>query len=450
MPAEGHAASGRRVAVVGGGWAGLSAAVRAVDAGHTVTLFEMAPQLGGRARRVVHDGIVLDNGQHILIGAYRDTLALMRRVGADPDRLLKRLPLALVDSSGTGLRLPPGPPILAFVRAVFAQRAWSLRERLGLLAAAVRWRWAGFECDEELSVAQLTRGLSASVRQSLIEPLCVAALNTPADRASARVFLRVLRDALFSGPGSADLLLPRADLSRLLPHPAADWLAARGVDIRLTARVTALERETGAWRVDGKAFDGVVLACSAHEAARLTSPLAADWAAVASAFQYEPIITVVVRSHDTRLPQAMTALAADDLAPAQFVFDLGAIDGGGPRDGLFAFVVSGARRWSELGLAATAEATLNQASHTFAAGTWRHTPQVLRTYAERRATFLCTPGLRRPGSQIAPGLSAAGDYVAGPYPATLEGAVRSGAAAVDALAFNAAQPAQTALRGARR
>ena len=146
----------------------------------------------------------------------------------------------------------------------------------------------------------------------------------------------------------------------------------------------------------------------------------------------------------------MTALAADDVAPAQFVFDLGAIDGGGPRDGLFAFVISGARRWSELGLAATAEATLNQASRTFAAGTWRHTPQVLRTYAERRATFLCTPGLLRPGSQIAPGLSAAGDYVAGPYPATLEGAVRSGAAAVDALAFNAAQPAKTALRGARR
>jgi predicted NAD/FAD-binding protein len=211
----------RRIAVIGGGWAGIAAAVAATEAGHQITLFEMAPQLGGRARRVDHsDDLPLDNGQHILIGAYRDTLSLMRRVGADPDMLLRRLPLALIGPDGSGLRLPAGGPTLAFTRAVLGRHGWSLGERIGLLAAAGGWRLKGFEASAQASVEDLTRGLSARVRQTLIEPLCVAALNTPAHLASAGVFLRVLRDALFSGPGSADMLLPRVPLSALLPEPA--------------------------------------------------------------------------------------------------------------------------------------------------------------------------------------------------------------------------------------
>ena len=110
------AADRLRVAVVGGGWAGLAAAVRATALGHQVTLFEMAPQLGGRARSVTHGGLTLDNGQHILIGAYRDTLALMRQVGVDPDAVLHREPLTLRYPDGSGLRLPAGPALLAFAR----------------------------------------------------------------------------------------------------------------------------------------------------------------------------------------------------------------------------------------------------------------------------------------------------------------------------------------------
>ncbi|MFN6996374.1 MAG: phytoene dehydrogenase, partial [Aquincola tertiaricarbonis] len=98
----------------------------------------------------------------------------------------------------------------------------------------------------------------------------------------------------------------------------------------------------------------------------------------------------------------------------------------------FAFVISGARDWAALGLEATAEATLLQAQAAFAPGTWPVVPTVLRTLAERRATFLCTPGLDRPPAAVAPGLWAAGDYVEGPYPATLEGAVRAGQAALAA------------------
>ena len=108
------------VAVVGAGWAGLAAAVRAREAGHAVTLFEMAAQLGGRARSVDIEGHALDNGQHILIGAYQRTLALMRTVGADPQALLTRLPLTLLYPDGRGLRLPPGPALPGFVRGVLS------------------------------------------------------------------------------------------------------------------------------------------------------------------------------------------------------------------------------------------------------------------------------------------------------------------------------------------
>jgi squalene-associated FAD-dependent desaturase len=423
------------LAVVGGGWAGLAAAVRATEAGHAVTLFEMAAHPGGRAREVMHDGVPLDNGQHILIGAYRETLALMRTVGADPDALLERRPLVLVDPAGRGLRLPPGPAVPAFVRGVLAARHWPWRSRLALLRAALRWRLQGFRAAPRATVDDLTGGLPPEVRASLIEPLCVAALNTPAAQASAQVFLRVLRDALFGGPGAADLLLPRVSLGALLPEPAARWLSAQGASLHWGTRVRTLKPVSGTrgWQVDGEPFDAVVLACSATEAARLTASMAPGWSSLAAAFDYEPIVTVYVASPGSRLAQPMTALHPSDRHPAQFAFDLGALDRSGARDGLFAFVISGARNWLDRGLDTTTQATLHQAQDAFDLGTWREVPRLVRAIAERRATFSCAPGLRRPPAAIAPGLVAAGDFVEGPYPATLEGAVRSGLDAAQRL-----------------
>jgi squalene-associated FAD-dependent desaturase len=430
--------SQRKVAVIGGGWAGLAAAIEATRQGDAVTLIEMAPQLGGRARRVDAGELVLDNGQHILIGAYTETLRLIRLVGVDPAQAFVRTPLRLHDPSGHGLSLPSGPPMLAFLRGVVNQQGWTWHERLRLLMAAAGWRWRRFECDAALSVAELTATLPAALRRDLVDPLCVAALNTPAQLASASVFLRVIHDALFAGPGSADLLLPRQRLSDLLPTPAAAWLQRSGAAIRLGRRVERLAQQGTQWAVDGQPFDQVVLAATATEAARLAQPVAPEWAAMAAALRYEPIVTVYAQSDGTRLPQPMLALRSDDAQlPAQFVFDHGQLGG---RPGLLAFVISGAQGWLDRGPQATRQATLAQGQAQLGAHL-KEPLRHLRDLTEKRATFRCVPALVRPPMQILPGLHAAGDYVAGPYPATLEGAVRSGVAAVSqhAVTFFAMQ-----------
>lgn len=415
-----------KIAVIGAGWAGCGAAVEATRLGQQVTLFEASRIAGGRARRVEGqwpDGtaLPLDNGQHILIGAYSETLKLMGDLGVDTASLLHRMPLTLQFPDGSGLRFPSLPTPLDAFTGILRARGWSWRDKFSLLRAATRWQLAGFRCAPELSVAQLCVTLTPAVMATLIEPLCVAALNTPADRASAQVFLRVLRDSLFSQSGGSNLLLPRTDLSALLPDAALAWLTQRGGDVRLGNRVLALSPVADGWQLDGERFERVILACPPGEAARLASETGLPcepWVAQARALQFEAITTVYVLSPGTRLAQPMLALRASEAeaeAPAQFVFDRGQL--GGP-DGLLAFVVSA----SQGDNAALAQRVLQQARAQLGLAA----PQLVQTIVEKRATFACLPGLVRPAAQVLPGLLACGDYVDGPYPATLEGALRSG------------------------
>lgn len=433
-----------KVAVIGAGWGGMAAAVQAAQAGHAVTVLEASRTLGGRARAVAAqqaDGqpLLLDNGQHILIGAYAECLRLMRAVGVQPESALLRLPLALVFPDGTGLALPDAPPPWDALAGIARARGWSARERLALLARAARWRLGGFRCAPGASVANLCAGLPQRLVREFIDPLCVSALNTPAQAACGQVFLRVLHDSLFSGRGGSNLLLPRADLGALFPAPAAAWLQSRGHAVRLGRRVQALARDDGdaGWRVDGEPFDAVLLAASSTEAARLVAeagapaahrPALQAWAATAQALRFGAIATVYAERPGAGatgaplLPAPMLALRPRAGRPAQFVFDRQPL--GGPA-GMLAFVVSafeGERAQLERDV-------LAQAAEDLALPDLR----VVQTVVEKRATFACTPGLARPPRHIAPGLQACGDYVAGPYPATLEGAVLHGTAAAQAL-----------------
>ena len=423
-----------QVAVIGGGWAGLAAAIGATQEGHQVTVFEATRHWGGRARALpcrLSDGTeaTLDNGQHILIGAYSNTLALMQTVGVDPDAALLRLPLTMLFPDGEGIRLPDWPMPLDVVAGIFTAGGWSLGDKWSLLRTTGRWQLSGFQCAANQSVADLCLGLSPTVLQTLIEPLCVSALNTPAERASGQVFLRVLKDSLLGGKGSSNLLLPRIDLSRLFPDAAARWLSSQGATLRLGQRVEDLQLQ-GRWRVNGEAFDSVIWATSSSVASQVlakptdqstAAQAMRTWATLAANLRYESIATVYVQAGYTRLPQPMLALRSSAACPAQFVFDRGQL--GGPA-GLLAFVVSAGIDER----AALQDKVLQQARSQLT--TLLQDPEfvAVQTVVEKRATFACTPGLIRPGQQVAPGLLVCGDYVAGPYPATLEGAVRSGLA----------------------
>lgn len=433
-----------KLAVVGAGWAGCAAAVAATQRGAQVTLIEAARTLGGRARRVESDTCItpLDNGQHILIGAYTQTLNTMQTLGLDANKLFARSPLSLVFADGSGLRLPTGKPPFNVLRGVLGHSQWSWADKLGFLRVATGWQLRGFRCAANMSVADLCESLPARVWSEVIEPLCVSALNTPASQASGQVFLRVLKDALFSAAGSADLLLPRVDLSALLPDAAAAWLNERGHSVYTGLRVGSLVPDGAAWTLDAlpeHSFDKVVLAVPPLEAARLLESWSPAWAANARALRYEPITTVYATT-GTPLPRPMTALRANPQHPAQYVFDRsqfiqppgGAAAAAQPaQSSLLAFVVSASAEWIGDGHARVEGAVIAQAKAELGIDI-----SLVQTITEKRATFACVPGLQRPPavpSGLPPGLVVAGDYIEGPYPATLEGAVRSALTAVTTL-----------------
>jgi hydroxysqualene dehydroxylase len=435
-----------KLAIIGAGWAGMAAAVEATQQGHLAIVFEASKSIGGRARALngtLPDGtaVTLDNGQHILIGAYTQTLQLMRTVSVLPETALLSLPMQLLFPDGLGLRFPAWPTPLDALAGILIARGWSLADKGSLLRLASRWQRQRFQCAPHISVTALCLGLRPRVMAELIEPLCVSALNTPAQQASGQIFLTVMKDALFGVQGGSRLLLPRVDLTELFPGAAARWLGERQGQVRLGARVQTLVRQGHQWLVQGELFDAVILATSASESVRAlesidvsaTDSIANDitqWTAVTRGLPFEAITTVYAWAAGASLPHPMLALRSAPQAPsgasapAQFVFDRGQL--GGP-PGLLAFVVSastGERESLQAQVLAQAQAQLGLKL------------QAVQTVVEKRATFACTPGLQRPGLQITPGLLACGDYVQGPYPATLEGAVRAGVSAVKTCVLN--------------
>ena len=426
-----------KIAIIGGGWAGLAAAVHATHLGHNVHVFEAAKTLGGRARALdcrLPDGnpLTLDNGQHILIGAYSDTLRLMQHVGLEPEQLLLRLPLTLSFPDGTGLRLPRWPAPLDAVAGIVRARGWSTADKWSLIKAVLLWQWKRFKCNAHTTVADLCHGISAPVFNTLIEPLCVSALNTPAHRASGQVFLRVLKDSLFGGHGSSNLLLPKVDLTTLFPQAAALWVQQHSGSVITGCRVDHITHSPQGWNIANQTFDAVVIATSSSVAAQMLvtnaqrmhpdiSASVQQWASTAQALQFESIATVYAYASNAHLHQPMLALHSTTEHPAQFVFDRGQLGG---TDGVLAFVVSASNAPREV----IQTQVLQQAQQQLQLAL-----QPIQTIVEKRATFACTPSLERPQTAIATGLVACGDYVAGPYPATLEGAVRSGVSAINAI-----------------
>lgn len=420
--------------VVGGGWAGLAAAVELARHGEPVTLVEAADRLGGRARRVDYRGYQVDNGQHLVIGAYRALLGLLAAIGVPEERIFERRPLELWLRSPrepeVRLRLPRLPAPLHLFAGLARASGLSPRERWQALRFCLRLR--AHPPAEDCSVRSLLEraGQPATLVRRLWEPLCLATLNASADVASAEVFRRVLRDAFAYRRADSDLLIARTDLGRLLPEPARDFILARGGRICLGQRVTALEargdRVTGVRLAGGASLDAahVVLAVPPEACLRLVRPLPALQALAArlERMQSAPICTVYLRyPPQTTLPFPLIGLHG---GAAQWVCDLGAAG----RPGLMSVVISGPGDHLETPRARLVDRVGAELAAHFPAWPAPVEGFVLR---ERRATFLSAVGVNamRPSCETPyRNCHVAGDATDTGYPATLEGAVRSGLA----------------------
>jgi len=388
----------------------MAAAATLAARGVPVTVFESGPVPGGRARRVVSQGTELDNGQHVLIGAYTELARLMRLVGVASDAVL-RVPLEIRYFDGFSFRRLWLPYPFGLLGGLLLARGLPFSERIGAVMFVAAMRRSRFRLSKDISVEKLleTHQQGGAIGRYFWRPLCVSALNTPADQASAQAFLAVLRDALLGEPEASDLLLPRVDLSKLFPEPAARFVEAHGGEMRLSETV----RDLDSLQED---FRAVVVAVGPHQLKTLLPGLQTE-------FTYQPIYTCYLQYEpSTRLPFPMVGLSQ---GLVQWVFDRGALTG---EKGRLACVISAQGDHQQLSLDEVAAACHSELARAMPG---LPTPQWSRVIAEKRATISCVPGVEKLPVRPAPGLFLAGDYLDAEYPPTLEAAVRSGVRAAN-------------------
>ncbi|OIR09431.1 15-cis-phytoene desaturase [mine drainage metagenome] len=414
-------------AIIGGGYAGMAAAVELAAQGIPVTVFESARQLGGRARGVLHNDTQLDNGQHLLLGCYRETLRLIEQVGGDIEQDFLRLPLQLDLHGHFSLKAPRLPAPLHLLVALLKAHGLTWNERMKAVRFMLTLRRMNFRLSSDMTVTDLlaVHKQDADLTFKLWEPLCIAALNTPVHKASAQVLLNVLRDALNRTRADSDMLLPRIDFTALFPQRAAAFIEQNGGKVYLSCGVDAIvPKDEGIELVSANethAFSHVICAAPATVAAKLLRPVAGltDVVAQIEALDHQPIYTVYLQypAH-VSLPHPMLGLHR---RISQWLFDKGQI---ADQKGLLAAVISAEGIHQELSQEQLAQKVIAELSEEFGI---TEQPEWFRVIAEKRATFCCAPDLQRPAQQTAlSNILLAGDYTAGDYPATLEGAVLSG------------------------
>jgi squalene-associated FAD-dependent desaturase len=433
------------VAVLGGGFAGLAAAVALVSRGVRVTVVEARRGLGGRAASFLDEpsGEVVDNGQHLFMACYRSTRAFLRTIGAENRvRFQRRLTVEYLEPGGRSrLRAAPLPSPWHLVAGVLMLPGLAARDRASLLAAgpALRRLSAAGACEalESLTVsAWLDRlGQSRTLRRRLWDPLTLATLNAAPEAAPASLLARVLREGFLAGPAASRLGVATVGLSDLCADPARRWLESRGARVMTGVPVTALHEKEG--RIAAAVLrDGSTLCADAFVCAVPPAALARLGVSLPGIGRFGASSILSINLWPAR---SLESLGSLDFAAVldrriQWVFNKGRILGGSARH--LAAVVSAASDLHGLPaetLAAMAWEDL-RACLPEARGVGLRRWLVVR---ERAATFAATveteplrPGPRSPW----PNLVLAGDWTMRGMPATIEAAVRSGDLAAGILA----------------
>jgi len=422
------------VVIVGGGWAGLASAIKLTQLGHQVTLLEAGKQLGGRARTTTMGEQSVDNGQHLMLGAYKSMLELLDSIGIVEPDVFMRVPLRLkvqnLDGDMLDLSAPKIPAPLHLLVAFLKCEGISWKDKLLGLLSMDRLMKAKMDPVHDVSVSQLLKHYSVplAVQKKLQIPLCIAALNTAPETASAQVFVNVLREAFKTGRAASDFLIPIADLGGLLPDPAQQYLEQQGAKVRLDSRVTGFIIDDhitqGVILANGKRLeaDQVIVAANYPQAIKLFKTCAEtqDLASSLSAFVDEPIITLYYQFDES--VQMDFPMLGTLGGYAEWVFDRRIVG----QPGLLAVVISASGPHLELTRGELAAHVLQELRQLLGE---LPTPQDVLVLKEQRATFSCSVGIEalRPSNQCSvKGLWLAGDYTDTGFPATLEGAVRSG------------------------
>jgi hydroxysqualene dehydroxylase len=392
-----------KVAVVGGGLAGLAAALDLADAGHEVTVHEARPTLGGAVQTLPErDGDPApppDNGQHIALGCFTEYLRFLDRIGEGGSFLRTRLALPVLDEAGEAAAIEPT------LRALLKYTYLSLRDRLRLPITTLRLRSAQPQPNETFGHLLRRLGETDASIDAFWDVFVRPALNLPCDEADAGAGLFTVRTALLGPRANSDLVLPTRPLGRMHGDAAGASLEAAGATVLIDSRVSSLDE------LDA---DAVVVAVPPRDSARLLGEPEPE-------LEDSPIVSVHLWFDRQLLDQPLAALLGSD---AHWVFDRGALTGSRPERGQYLTVVSsGVPELLEVRGRELVERIAGQLTERLgeAGLLWS------RVSREPYATIALRPGVHRPGVATSrPDVARAGTWTDTGWPATMESAVRSG------------------------
>jgi squalene-associated FAD-dependent desaturase len=389
-----------KVAVVGGGLAGLAAALDLVDAGHAVTVYEARPTLGGAVQtlpdREGDPEPPPDNGQHIALGCFTEYLRFLERVGEGDSYLRTRLALPVLDRDGRDAAIEPR------LGSLLRYRLLPMRDRIRIPLVTARCRNARANPGETFGALLRRLGTSDAAIDRFWDVFVRPALNLACDEVDAGAGLFTVRTALLGPRANSDLVLPTKPLGWMHGDAAGRVLGDR---VRLEQRVES---------IDELDADATVVAVPPRESARLLGE-------EEPALEDSPIVSIHLWFDRVLLDRPLAALLGSD---AHWVFDRGSLTGSRPERGQYLTVVSsGVPELLEVRGRELVERIAGQLTERLGEAEllWS------RVSREPYATIALRPGVERPGVETSrPNVARAGAWTDTGWPATMESAIRSG------------------------
>lgn len=419
------------VVVVGAGWAGLSCAFELAKAKQHVILIEAAPQIGGRARSIKFQDYLIDNGQHIGLGAYHTLRALIKELGLDETQLFKILPLEIMTlgDQGLHLKLPNLPVPFNLLAGILTTKKISWATKLAMLKFAYKLQADKFKLQKDCSVLELLQNYHQSneLITNIWEPIALASMSTSIDKASAQIFCNVLQRSFGNSASDSNWFLPAVDLSNLLPNYIAAYLQQIGNQVITQQHIKTLhfadERSVQvcssnqSWHANH-----VVLALAPWQTVNILSAHhnLQETCAALQQLNYEPITTIYFQfPSKVQLPYPMFGMQN---SICQWIFDRSFA----AQPDILSVVITGptAIKFTDHDTLTThiLQEILKHFPHL-------PTPIASKVICEKRAAFTCDvvsqkfrPQARTPINN----LWLSGDYIQNGLPATLEGALLSG------------------------